>query len=205
MLRGLQGGLRAAATRVTPRVTPSLGPRFAPRAAEPLLRCGLGAPHAIAALSTRSFVPEVDLSKPVCPVEAPAAALPSAPGLATQGESVAQHAEAELDLNKSAIFEISLSFVVSHYMQLLIGFARNVFMCFRVVLILVIVGQAFKMAVFMLQIPISLYAVFFFEAFYTILQCIIAFIFIANFHNNVAFSPAEGARRAVGALRALKK
>ena len=46
--------------------------------------------------------------------------------------------------------------VVSHYMQLLIGFARNVFMCFRVVLILVIVGQAFKMAVFMLQIPISL-------------------------------------------------
>ena len=46
--------------------------------------------------------------------------------------------------------------VVSHYMQLLIGFARNVFMCFRVVLIPVIVGQAFKMAVFMLQIPISL-------------------------------------------------
>merc|ERR1719399_2625764 len=126
----------------------------------------------------------------------------STSGVATQGESVAaSHPAGDLDLNKSAIFEISLSFVVSHYMQLLIGFARNVFMCFRVVLILVIVGQAFKMAVFMLQIPISLYAVFFFEAFYTILQCIIAFIFIANFHNNVAFSPAEGARRAVGAVQ----
>merc|ERR1719253_1905678 len=112
---------------------------------------------------------------------------------------------APLIANKAAIFELSLSFVVSHYMHIFIGFARNVFQCFRVVLALMIFGQMLKVLVFLLNVPISLYAIFFFEAFYTLLQILVSFIFVCQFHTNVAFRPAaDAAKRSARLLRGLR-
>lgn len=87
--------------------------------------------------------------------------------------------------NRSAIFEISLLCCVSHYKHIGLCLMRNVFQTFRPLLITIVMGNLLKIGAFLLQFPIGFYAIFFFEAFYGIMQLAISFVFVCFFHNGM--------------------
>ena len=87
--------------------------------------------------------------------------------------------------NQSAIFEVSLLMCVSHYKHIGLCLMRNVFQTFRPLLITIVMGNLLKIGAFLLQFPIGFYAIFFFEAFYGIMQLAISFVFVCFFHNGM--------------------
>ena len=86
---------------------------------------------------------------------------------------------------QSAIFEVSLLMCVSHYKHIGLCLMRNVFQTFRPLLITIVMGNLLKIGAFLLQFPIGFYAIFFFEAFYGIMQLAISFVFVCFFHNGM--------------------
>jgi hypothetical protein len=90
-----------------------------------------------------------------------------------------------LAARQSAIFEISLLCCVSHYKHIGLCLMRNLFQTFRPLLITIVMGNLLKIGAFLLQFPIGFYAIFFFEAFYGIMQLAISFVFVCFFHNGM--------------------
>lgn len=90
-----------------------------------------------------------------------------------------------LAAKQSAIFEISLLCCVSHYKHIGLCLMRNLFQTFRPLLITIVMGNLLKIGAFLLQFPIGFYAIFFFEAFYGIMQLAISFVFVCFFHNGM--------------------
>merc|ERR1712146_192120 len=98
---------------------------------------------------------------------------------------------------EALVFEVGLTFVVTHYQSIFIGVCRCVFQAFRPMLILFVFGQIIKAIFFITGAPLSfaLYSIWLFEVGYGIAQCAISFIFISFFYNNLSFSrmrPALG-------------
>ena len=87
----------------------------------------------------------------------------------------------------SAVFELAISPVFSHYKHVSICLLRNCFQTFRPLLITMAMGNALKLAAFAFQFPVSFYSVFFFEVFYGIMQLAVSFVFVCLFHNNIMF------------------
>merc|ERR1719387_1081936 len=96
------------------------------------------------------------------------------------------------------VFEIGLSFVVSHYIHIFISLSRCLFQAFRPILIAFVFGQILKAVFFIMGTPIwlSFYSIWMFEVFYGLVQCIISFIFISFFYNNLSFQQMRPALRA---------
>ena len=116
----------------------------------------------------------------------------SVPSLRTFGQRLAptrrwsmQPSSLSLAARQSAIFEISLLCCVSHYKHIGLCLMRNVFQTFRPLLITIVMGNLLKIGAFLLQFPIGFYAIFFFEAFYGIMQLAISFVFVCFFHNGM--------------------
>jgi len=88
------------------------------------------------------------------------------------------------------VFEIGLSFVVTHYISIFIGLMRCLFQSFRPLLILFVFGNIFKAVFFITGAPIwmSFYSIWLFEVGYGLAQCVISFIFISFFYNNLALA-----------------
>jgi len=88
------------------------------------------------------------------------------------------------------VFEIGLSFVVTHYISIFIGLMRCLFQSFRPLLILFVFGNIFKAVFFITGAPIwmSFYSIWLFEVGYGLAQCVISFIFISFFYNNLAMA-----------------
>merc|ERR1711879_390258 len=88
------------------------------------------------------------------------------------------------------VFEMGLSFVVLHYQSIFIGVMRCLFQSFRPLLILFVFGQILKAVFFFAGAPIwmSFYSIWLFEVGYGLAQCIISFIFISFFYNNLSFA-----------------
>merc|ERR1719159_1880122 len=86
------------------------------------------------------------------------------------------------------VFEIGLSFVVSHYIHIFMSLMRCLFQAFRPIL---------KAVFFVAGAPIwlSFYSIWMFEVFYGLVQCIISFIFISFFYNNLSFQQLRPALR----------
>lgn len=93
--------------------------------------------------------------------------------------------------SKSAmIFEIGITYTVVHYQSIFIALMRCSFQAFRPMLILFVFGQIFKAVFFLAGAPIwfSFYSIWLFEVGYGLAQCIISFIFISFFYNNLSFA-----------------
>merc|ERR1719272_2606624 len=92
--------------------------------------------------------------------------------------------------SKGMVFEIGLSFVVSHYIHIFMSFARCLFQAFRPLLILFVFGQILKAVFFVAGAPIwfSFYSIWMFEVIYGLAQCAISFIFICSFYNNLSMA-----------------
>merc|ERR1719198_1441338 len=88
------------------------------------------------------------------------------------------------------VFEIGLSFTVAHYQAILIAFCRTLFQAFRPLLILFIFSQLIKTAFFLAGAPVwfSFYSIWMFEVGYGLFQCMLSFLFIAFFYNNLLFA-----------------
>merc|ERR1712100_559759 len=96
------------------------------------------------------------------------------------------------------VFEIGLTFVASHYIHIFISLSRCLFQAFRPILIAFVFGQILKAVFFVMGTPIwlSFYSIWMFEVFYGLVQCIISFIFISFFYNNLSFQQMRPALRA---------
>merc|ERR1719238_918992 len=99
--------------------------------------------------------------------------------------------------SKGMVFEIGLSFLVTHHLSIFMSVMRCLFQSFRPLLILFIFGQILKAVFFITGAPIwfSFYSIWLFEVGYGLAQCAISFIFISFFYNNLSFSrmrPALG-------------
>uniref|UniRef100_A0A7S1F372 Uncharacterized protein n=1 Tax=Noctiluca scintillans TaxID=2966 RepID=A0A7S1F372_NOCSC len=88
------------------------------------------------------------------------------------------------------VFEIGITYTVMHYQTIGIAFMRGTFQSFRPLLILFIFGQILKSVFFILGAPMwfSFYSIWMFEVVYGLAQCIISFIFISFFYNNLSFA-----------------
>eukprot|EP00397_Hematodinium_sp_SG-2012_P062717 GEMP01085194.1.p1 GENE.GEMP01085194.1~~GEMP01085194.1.p1 ORF type:complete len:213 (+),score=26.18 GEMP01085194.1:45-641(+) len=110
--------------------------------------------------------------------------------LAAVSQTAAEPAATGKVAEEGLVFEVGLTFVFSHYKQVFISLMRNLFMTFRPVLIGFVMGQLFKAIFFMAGAPmlLSFYSVWIFEVFYGLLQCLLSFIFVSFFFNNLAFA-----------------
>merc|ERR1712048_405042 len=92
--------------------------------------------------------------------------------------------------NNNLVFEIGLSFTVMHYQAIVPAAMRTLFQAFRPLLILFIFGQILKSVFFLAGTPIwfSFYSVWMFEVGYGLFQCVLSFLFIAFFYNNLSFA-----------------
>merc|ERR1712087_1019239 len=79
---------------------------------------------------------------------------------------------------------------MGHYQSIFIGVMRCLFQSFRPLLILFVFGQILKAVFFIAGAPIwmSFYSIWLFEVGYGLAQCIISFIFISFFYNNLSFA-----------------
>merc|ERR1740121_428191 len=94
-------------------------------------------------------------------------------------------------VQKSAmVFEIGITFVVSHYVSIIAGAMRGIFQSFRPLLILFVFGQILKAVFFIAGVPIwfSFYSIWMFEVGYGLFQCLLSFLFISFFYNNLTFA-----------------
>ena len=87
---------------------------------------------------------------------------------------------------RSAIFEVQITPLFSHYRHVAICLLRNGFQTFRPLLITMVMGNLLKVAAFLLQFPVSFYSIFFFEVIYGMLQMAVSFVFVCLFHNNIS-------------------
>merc|ERR1719183_3448524 len=106
-------------------------------------------------------------------------------------------AVSEVVRREALVFEVGLTFVITHYQSIFIGVCRCVFQAFRPMLILFVFGQIIKAIFFITGAPLSfaLYSIWLFEGGYGIAQCAISFIFISFFYNSLSFArmrPALG-------------
>ena len=92
--------------------------------------------------------------------------------------------------SENLVFEIGLTYTFMHYQAILPMFLRTVFQAFRPLLILFMFGQIIKATFFIAGAPIwfSFYSIWMFEVGYGLFQCVLSFIFIGFFYNNLAFS-----------------
>merc|ERR1712224_991843 len=127
----------------------------------------------------------VAVAKPVAPTSPLTASAPLS--------SAVQEAQ-----KSGMVFEIGLSFVLSHYIHIFISLSRCLFQAFRPILIAFVFGQILKAVFFIMGTPIwlSFYSIWMFEVFYGLVQCIISFIFISFFYNNLSFQQMRPALRA---------
>merc|ERR1719461_1826142 len=88
------------------------------------------------------------------------------------------------------VFEIGISYTFMHYMDTIPKVLRTLFQAFRPLIILFIFGQGFKAVFFMAGAPIwfSFYSIWLFEVGYSLFQCLLSFLFIAFFYNNLSFA-----------------
>mmetsp|Transcript_43493 Transcript_43493/g.114744 ORF Transcript_43493/g.114744 Transcript_43493/m.114744 type:complete len:215 (-) Transcript_43493:73-717(-) len=189
MFAGLRPRCSLAARRVfapaRQATTPaSVPPRFVAPATRPLATFGsapwqrvLAERHA--AISTRalSSLRDVARTEPVTQKVLPEASQSSVQevaGIRKQG----------------LVFEIGITYTVMHYQTIGIAFMRGTFQSFRPLLILFIFGQILKSVFFILGAPMwfSFYSIWMFEVVYGLAQCIISFIFISFFYNNLSFA-----------------
>merc|ERR1712135_87973 len=86
------------------------------------------------------------------------------------------------------VFQIGITYTVMHYQTIGIAFMRGTFQSFRPILFLF--GQILKSVFFILGAPMwfSFYSIWMFEVVYGLAQCIISFIFISFFYNNLSFA-----------------
>jgi len=87
------------------------------------------------------------------------------------------------------VFEIGLSFLVSHYVHMFQSLCRCLFQVFRPIFIAFIFGQILKAVFFAAGLPVwfSFYSIWMFEVFYGLAQCVISFIFVCFFYNNLSY------------------
>merc|ERR1712137_1481917 len=118
--------------------------------------------------------------------------LDSVSSFSTTQAPTTQNAEAVLSnvQSKSMVFEIGLSFLVTHHLSIFMSVMRCLFQSFRPLLILFIFGQILKAVFFIMGAPIwfSFYSIWIFEVIYGLAQCAISFIFISFFYNNLSFA-----------------
>merc|ERR1719265_1535400 len=91
------------------------------------------------------------------------------------------------------VFEIGFPFSFMHYQTIVPAAMRTLFQAFRPLLILFIFGQILKSVFFLAGTPIwfSFYSVWMFEVGYGLFQCVLSFLFIAFFYNNLSFARAR--------------
>merc|ERR1719362_2291692 len=111
------------------------------------------------------------------------------------GEQVVGSAEKSGDAlakvrSDGMVFEIGITFTFLHYRDILMGVMRCAFQSFRPILILFIFGQILKAVFFIMGAPLflSFYSVWLFEVVYGLAQCMLSFIFISLFYNNLSFA-----------------
>lgn len=112
------------------------------------------------------------------------------PQLLNKNEELAKEILAAKKVSEQGlVFEFSFTWVLKQYQDLLIGFARNLFQTTRPLLILFVMGQILKGAFFAMGAPmlLSFYSIWMFEVFYGIGQCVISFIFVNLFYNNMSY------------------
>lgn len=118
------------------------------------------------------------------------------PQLLNRNENLAKEIlEARKVSEQGLVFEFSVSWVLAQYQNLAIGFARNIFQTTRPLLILFAIGQIIKGAFFAMGAPmlLSFYSIWMFEVFYGLAQCVLSFIFVSLFYNNVSYLGSKGA------------
>jgi hypothetical protein len=109
-------------------------------------------------------------------------------------QQIAQKAEAtgaiESIKRNGMIFEIGLTFTITHYQSIFVYVARGVFQSVRPLLILFGFSQILKAVFFIAGAPIwfSFYSIWMFEVGYGLFQCMLSFIFICSFYNNLSFA-----------------
>merc|ERR1719460_3030919 len=88
------------------------------------------------------------------------------------------------------VFEIGFTYILVHFKNIGIAVARNLFQSFRPLLILFGTGQILKAAFFLMGAPLwfSFYSVWIFEVGYGLFQCVLSFLFISFFYNNLSFA-----------------
>merc|ERR1712187_231836 len=95
--------------------------------------------------------------------------------------------------SKNLVFEIGVTFTFMHYQAIVPAAMRTLFQAFRPLLILFIFGQILKSVFFLAGTPIwfSLYSVWMFEVGYGLFQCVLSFLVIAFFYNNLSLARAR--------------
>merc|ERR1719408_281242 len=91
--------------------------------------------------------------------------------------------------SEGLVFEIGITFLFTHYVTIFISLMRCAFQSFRPLLILFVFGQILKAVFFIAGAPIwfSFYSIWLFEVGYGLAQCVISFMFISFFYNNLSF------------------
>lgn len=125
----------------------------------------------------------------------PASAVLAAPASQNEGfQQITQKANAtgamESIKRNGMIFEIGLTFTITHYQSIFVYVARGVFQSVRPLLILFGFSQILKAVFFIAGTPIwfSFYSIWMFEVGYGLFQCMLSFIFICSFYNNLSFA-----------------
>merc|ERR1712187_572657 len=92
--------------------------------------------------------------------------------------------------SKNLVFEIGFTFTFMHYQAIVPAAMRTLFQAFRPLLILFIFSQILKSVFFLAGTPIwfSFYSIWMFEVVYGLFQCMLSFIFICSFYNNLSFA-----------------
>mmetsp|Transcript_13498 Transcript_13498/g.30659 ORF Transcript_13498/g.30659 Transcript_13498/m.30659 type:complete len:230 (-) Transcript_13498:115-804(-) len=136
----------------------------------------------------------VSAIKPLVPAAAPAQAplqAASQPAVEAQASAMESFESAAGQARKNGlVFEIGITYTFLHYQSIFIALMRCTFQAFRPLLILFVFGQIFKAVFFIAGAPIwcSFYSIWLFEVGYGLAQCIISFIFISFFYNNLSFA-----------------
>mmetsp|Transcript_35566 Transcript_35566/g.83093 ORF Transcript_35566/g.83093 Transcript_35566/m.83093 type:complete len:234 (-) Transcript_35566:147-848(-) len=151
----------------------------------PLWRRSLHTASAGAATSPAAVTQAVCQSAPQLQAKAAVAS----PQAASAGAAIAEGA-VEQARKSALVFEIGITYTFLHYQSIFIALMRCTFQAFRPLLILFVFGQIFKAVFFLAGAPIwfSFYSIWLFEVGYGLAQCIISFIFISFFYNNLSMA-----------------
>jgi len=117
----------------------------------------------------------------------------AAPQAAPIAQPVATKAAAEAGASVDAIresgmiFEIGITFTLSHYIHIFQSLARGLFQSFRPLLILYVFSHILKAVFFIMGAPLwfSFYSIWMFEVGYGLFQCLLSLIFIGTFYGNL--------------------
>ena len=162
----------------------------------------LAAPRAAVPVVPRSFAA---LTKPAAPILRPFSTIGATPWQRVVAQQAfARSAPAFVEVvpvastpstlasvkSENLVFDIGLTYTFMHYQNIVPMVLRTAFQAFRPLLILFIFGQLVKAVFFVAGAPIwfSFYSIWMFEVGYGLFQCVLSFIFIGFFYNNLAFS-----------------